>query len=394
MVRTIGLLAAVVVLLAGQGCRRGGAVWVEPERFPEVSLAQAAQLIPETVGDREGWAADVLAALSRNGLAASPRAVCQTLAVIEQESGFHANPVVPGLAGLVRAQLDAYASKLGPLGPPLLSQLLSGTGPGRKKTFARRLDEVRTERDVDLLFRELLAYQHERHPVGFVAADLLSELFTSRSLEESNPITTVGSMQVSVRFSQDLAERTRRPPPTDEQVRDELYTRAGGVFYGAARLLGFEAGYDEPLYRFADYNAGPFASRNAALQAQVTRLTGAPLALDGDLLRYDQQGRPLRDDSQTLGALLAFAAREGGLSERRVREDVALEKSQELEATPTYLAVKRAYRRHTGETPPYARLPEVMLKSPKLKSGRSTAWFAQRVNERYRRCLVRWSAVE
>ncbi|HEY0882452.1 MAG TPA: DUF1615 family protein [Archangium sp.] len=39
--------------------------------------------------------------------------------------------------------------------------------------------------------------------------------------------------------------------------------------------------------------------------------------------------------------------------------------------------------------PPYARVPEVTLKSPKLSSDRSTAWFAKNVGLRYERCLSR-----
>jgi hypothetical protein len=364
----------------------------EPPLPPRVTLQQATQLVPPDEKDREGWAQDVLAALEAHRQYPSAQTVCSVLAVIEQESGFEPNPAVPGLARIVQERLEAYANKLGPLGPPTIKALLEGRAPGETQTFEQRLKQVKTERDLDRVFRELLEYYETEHPKTYTAAQLASALFKSSRLEDLNPITTAGSMQVSVRFSADLAGGDEQ---AERRVREELYTRGGGVYYGTARLLGYEALYDDPIYRFADYNAGFYASRNAAVQAQVSRLTGIKLVQDGDLLAYDKQGEPVDEDSNSLKALLAFRERYAAddLSERRVRKDALKEKEREFEETDTWEAIKRTYQQVTGEAAPYAQLPTVTIRSPKLSGDRSTAWFAQSVNKRYQKCMGRYAAL-
>ncbi|MCY1073975.1 DUF1615 family protein [Archangium lansingense] len=359
---------------------------------PRVTEEQATQLVPPDEKDREGWAADVLAALEAHRLYPSAEAVCSVLAVIEQESGFEANPAVPGLARIVQQKLEAYADKLGPLGPPAIKGLLEGKGPGQTRTFEQRLAQVKTERDLDRIFRELLEYYETEYPKTYIAAQLASSLFKSTRLEDLNPITTAGSMQVSVRFSEELAGGDERAL---QRVREELYTRGGGVYYGTARLLGYEAHYSEPLYRFADYNAGFYASRNAAVQAQISRLTGIKLVTDGDLLAYDKQGEPVDADSNSLKAILAFRERyvPDDVSERRVRKDVEKEKELAFEETDTWSAIKRVYQEETSETPAYEQLPTVVIRSPKMSGEKSTAWFAQSVNRRYQKCMNRYAAL-
>jgi hypothetical protein len=384
-----GGLWVVCLVTALSGCVHGKQAARDEPLAPRVSTEEAVRLVPPNVKEREGWADDVLAALVAHHLHPSLENVCAVLAVIEQESGFQANPAVPGLARIVEQRLEAYANKLGPFGPPALEALLGGRAPGEKRTFAQRMELVRTERDLDRIFRELLEYYEKEFPSTYTAARLAQALFQSGRLEDLNPITTAGSMQVSVRFSEELAGN-EEGEDTGRRVREQLYTRAGGVYYGTARLLGYEAHYTSPLHRFADYNAGFYTSRNAALQEQVGRLTGIELTLDGDLLAYDKQGEPLDTDSNSLQALLEFRRRHAPeLSERRVRKDALQEKTLAFEETDTWLAIKRAYQEVTGRAPDYARLPTVVIRSPKLSGERSTAWFAQSVNKRFERCLGR-----
>ncbi|MCP3136045.1 DUF1615 family protein [Pyxidicoccus xibeiensis] len=386
--RRRGWLVALVLASCTPRGKGTGEPAVPPP--PRLGVEQVARLLPTHVKDRQDWARDVLAALEVEELAPTPPAVCSVLAVIEQESGYQPDPAVPGLPKMVRARLEEHANKLGPVGRKALASVLEGRTAGQKKTFDQRLSAAKTEKDLDRLFRDMLTYYEEEYPKTYAAADLASSLFGSGRLEDLNPITTAGSMQVSVRYA--LEKEGEDADPV--RVREALYTRTGGVRYGTARLLDYEAAYPEPLFRFADYNAGVYASRNAALQAQVSRLTGIGLVPDGDLQLYDKQGEPLDEDSQSLKALLVFRERYAPeLSERRVRRDVEKEKEADFESTDTYRAVKRVYARETGESPAYAQLPKVTLKSPKLKGERTTAWFARSVDARFQKCQARYRAM-
>lgn len=378
---------ALLCLVAA--CAPRGAGTPEPTvpPSPRLSVQQVTRLIPTHVKEKEGWARDVLAALEAEDVPPSPVAVCSVLAIIEQESGYKADPAVPNLSRMVRAKLEEHADTLGPLGHKALASVLSGKAPGQKRTFDERLRAVQTERDLDKLFRDMLAFYEAEYPTTYATMNLASALFSSRRLEDLNPVTTAGSMQVSVRYAVEKAGEDADPV----KVRDALYTRAGGVRYGTARLLGFEAAYPQPLFRFADYNAGVYASRNAALQAQVSQLTGVSLVLDGDLQLYDKNGEPKSQDSKSLTALLTFRRTLApDLSERQVRRDVKKEKEESFESTETFRAVKRVFANQTGQSPVYAQLPQVTLQSPKLKGERTTAWFARSVDARFQKCQGRY----
>jgi hypothetical protein len=327
---------------------------------PVLDAPAVAELVGPGAADRDGWAHDIVAAIRLAGKDPTAERACAVIAVIEQESGYQADPAVPNLPRIVTKALEDKLARLGPLAKPTLRAVVDD------ETRAR-IGSLRTERDLDRLFRET------------ISAKLPPVVTSVTGIDDLNPVTTAGAMQVQVSFARE------RSGLSDAETRELLYTRFGGVRFGTARLLGYAARYDDVVYRFADYNSGMYSSRNAAFQEQLAWLVGTKLALDGDLLDY--RGA----DSQTLRAALTF----GGLydvSERRVRRDLEQEKSQDFEETDLWHAVRDAWQQRTGKAAPYARVPEVTLASPKLSRTRTTAWFAESVKKRYVTCRRRQGA--
>ena len=386
------MLVALSPLALASGCgatRRAGSAPAQTPAPAPLTASEIAALIPRQVRDRDGWSEAIANALAANEFPLDRPSACAVIAVIAQESGFDADPAVPGLAAIAAARIDRYKAKLGPFGDPLLERLLSGRAPDDARSFRERLTRLRTERDADLLFRDLLAYYEVNHPALFTAAQWAGKLTDLDGLADLNPITTAGSMQVSVRFAEQWARAHKGKTATPGSVRDALYTRPGGVYYGAARLLAYPAPYDRVIFRFADYNAGFYASRNAAVQEQLSRLSGRKLTLDGDLLSYDRNGNPNDQDSESERAVQAFAQRYAPqLSAGTIRRDLLGEKTIGFEGTETYRAIKTVAAQKLGRLAVYATLPQVAVSSPKLKGTRSTAWFAQSVDRRYQTCVA------
>lgn len=344
------------------------------------SRAEVAARLPVKLVDKEGWADDILAAIVMTKKAPTAERVCAVVAVIEQESGFQADPVVPELPAIVRRGLQEKLEPLGPLAEPAKDAVLEMKAPGSTQTFNARIDKLRTERDLDRLFRDVATAVQSDSPGGFGLAQAMTMVFRGGDVSDLNPVTTAGSMQVKVDFAKTLNEDL-----DDTAVRELLYTRGGGVRAGTARLIGYGASYDDIAFRFADYNAGRYSSRNAAFQQMVDDLTGITLDHDGDLMVYDKKGRAKDADSNTMKALLTFGASHD-LSSWTIHRDVKKEKQEDFESTDTWKAVRAAWTTKTKKPPPYAQLPEVSLSSPKMAKPRTTTWFANAVKQRYLRC--------
>ncbi|WP_041655781.1 DUF1615 domain-containing protein [Azoarcus sp. KH32C] len=326
-------------------------------------------LPPTVIRDRDEWAGDIAAAFGALQLAPSAENLCASIAVIEQESGFQADPVVPGLSRIAWKEIETRRQRYG-IPKLALDAALSKTSPDGR-TYRQRIDSLRTERQMSVLYGDII----DEVPGGKLL------------LSGYNPVHTGGPMQVSVAFAEEHARTKPYPAPGNGKIREAVFSRRGGLHFGIAHLLDYPVSYSSPLYRFADFNAGHYASRNAAFQLAVARLTGQTLAPDGDLLRYEN-GEPSRSASATQKALfkLSMPLR---LSRGEILTALEQEKSDAFARTALYQRVFSLADQRAGRPMSREVLPRISLKSPKITRKLTTAWFAERVNTRYGSCMGR-----
>jgi hypothetical protein len=364
----LGCAAALAALLA--------ACAAPDERAPETlrltadeGRARVARLLPDGVTDRSGWATDIYAAFAALDVAPSYDNLCAAIAIIGQESSFQVDPVIPNLPAIARGEIERQRERAGV--PKLVLDAALALPSSTGKSYAERLETVKTELQLSEIYEDFIG----RVPLG------------RTFLAERNPVHTAGPMQVNVAFAAAYAADRPYPYPVNGPLRHEVFTRRGGVYFGVAHLLDYHAPYDRMIYRFADFNAGRYASRNAAFQNAVTQLTGVPLVRDGDVLRYDN-GQPAKEAGSTELAVRTLARRIG-LDDAAIRRDLALGNDERFERAPVYVRVFEMADRAAGRALPRAIVPTIDLKSPKITRTLTTEWFAGRVDERYRRCLAR-----
>ncbi len=342
----------------------------QPAPPPAVlGVAQIHALMRQAAPQRHvdaGWAADMQTAFARLDLPATRQNVCAAVAVVAQESGFVADHEVHGLADITLRKLQQISQN--PAAWAAINvRLRQQAEDGR--TYYDQLLKIRTEHDL------------ERWYQAFIGARLTGPLLKLVGKDVDTLISTLGSMQVSVAFARGFAREHDIP---EADIRERLYTRAGGLFYGMAHLLKYEYHYADLKHLFADYNAGHYASRNAGFQRMVSALSGVRLVADGDMLSY-AGGRP--SPSATLQAVLTALARHGVPADpQSVLRDLRQEKQAALFDTATYRQIADLHRQRVGYAITEA-MPQIDLHSDKIQRPLTTAWFAGRVNQRFQQCL-------
>jgi hypothetical protein len=354
------LLAATVMLAS---C--AGAPLTKPPTSPADARAMIDGSLPHTLSDRSGWLKDIYTAFAVLSVQPSHENVCAVVAVIQQESGFQVDPVIPGLGAIAAKEIDRRAERAHV--PLVIVHGLLGLKSPDGRTYAQRIERARTEKDLSDIYEDIITGV----PLGRALFD------------DKNPIRTRGPMQVNVAFAEQFASAAPYPYPVRRSIPDEVFTRRGSIYFGVAHLLDYRAPYDDYVFRFADYNAGRYASRNAAFQHAVTVASGIALDNDGALL-------PVAQDTNAPGAtelaLRASAARLR-LNDAAIQAGLEQSKHESFEQSALYVRVFELADRVTGAHVPRALLPSITLQGPKIKRHLTTEWYAQRVDQRFKRCL-------
>jgi hypothetical protein len=364
------LPASAIALLMLLAACAGAPDAPPPARPPERIQADIEALIPQRVDRRAAWAVDLQLVFAALQLEPSRENVCAVLAVTEQETGFQVDPAVPNLAKVAREEIMRRAERAGVPAMAVTLALQLGSPDGR--AFDERLATVKTEGQLSVIYEQFIG----QVPLG-------SQLFA-----DLNPVRTGGPMQVSIAFAE-AGVRTRAYPfPAQDSVRHEVFTRRGGLYFGTAHLLDYAApAYGEKvgeqmIFRFADYNAGRHASRNAAFQRALGVASGRKLALDGDLLAAGPEPGQTEAAARSLGQLLA-------MSDAQIRRQLQQGDSAAFDDSALLRKVFALAEQRSGRAQPRAVIPVIVLSSPKITRRLTTEWFAKRVEERFRRCLQR-----
>lgn len=317
-----------------------------------------AVLYPEDAAERAGkWLDAINLAFSELKVPCRDEAfLVLVLTTIQLESAVTVDPALenPNLAELFTYQLAQYRRE-----NPVAGRLLNYSGLDdalRAKLAAdTRTGHVRTERALGRYVENDLRVWLE----GYLRTHYFLPEGVARYAAEQgmpNPVRTIGPMQVNLRKAFENARARGEPVRSEAQMREWLFgprtALARGVKEGVYQLWRIYHYYrrrlsapDAVRFTTADYNAGEFSSRNAAFQDQVAVLTRRKLALDGDLLVY-QDGRPAERASNTEAAVITLLSE---YAAPNVRRDLLLEKTEAFTATHTARTVCALFRKRTGE---------------------------------------------
>ena len=305
----------------------------------------AHKVVPPKVSDRSGWAEDIAASFAALSIPPSRAKSVQSLPSSNRNPDgklivpYRDYPTSPG----VNWKKGWSATRFLPLS--WSSCCLSIV---QRPTYGERLARVRTEHELTRIYEDM---------IGIIPLGIGELLFGSM-----NPVRTGGPMQVNINFAAKVMRERPYPWSNAGSAREEVFTRLAGCI-SAPPCCDYPVSYDRMLYRFADYNAGRYASRNAVFQHLVAALSGRTLDFDGDL------------GSQTQAALEHISV--WGWIGLPLSGTCAWKSRSTLNARP--VRAGSCPGRAAGNSGRSCYRARHRIKSPKITRKLSTKWFANRV---------------
>jgi hypothetical protein len=330
------------------------------------------------IGKRRQWIDAIIEATELNGLPICKEILGLVACIVAIESGFRADPLAfdPSRSDTLADQLERaereLKQKMGPLFsmPPIPKMYAE-----YKDRYHSKLLACHTEGEIEQVARNIAA---DLEKDSSRLPDVLKKAIRKGVHKLRNVVRTKGSMQLNfIRACQVMKDRGEQF--TEEDLVHYMYTTRGGVDVGVAALkqmfVQYAAYYATPdnlswlFFVGMDYHYGPFSSRNMMEQIRIRDMSGRDIPLDGDLLRYNEEGNPVDEQSLTLQAAAAALP---SMPQDSLLRAFLLEKEPHYIYTETHLLLAQLHREKFGETP-FAVIGELWMgQESKIKHG--TLW--------------------
>ena len=327
------------------------------------------------VTQQEEWIRAILNAVERNGLPLCKEILGLVASIISIESSFRADPLAadPSRGETVAAMVERAESELlQKFGVIMSVPPVPNLYRMYKERYYQRLIECKTEGDIEVLARSIAADLKRDAAIlpEFVRAIVLKEID-----KVTNVVRTKGSMQLNFPRAKQVM-KDRGEEFTEQELCDYMYTVDGGVDVGVAALKpmfvqyaayhAHEGTLSWLFYVGMDYHYGPFTSRNMMEQIRIKDLSGMNIAVDGDLLSYDDKGMPRQQESQTL---LATAAAFPDIPKSAIFNAFLMEKDPHYAYTDVHNRIEELHRERYGPSS-FAVVGELWMgENAKIKHG-------------------------
>ena len=333
------------------------------------------------VKQQEEWIRAILNAVERNGLPVCKEILGLVASIISIESSFRADPLVADssrgetVAAMVERAENELLQKFGVIMsvPPVpnLYRIY-------KERYYQRLVECKTEGEIELLARSV-AEDLKRDAA--ILPEFVRTILWKEIDKVTNVVSTKGSMQLNFPRAKQVM-KDRGDEFSDQELCDYMYTMEGGVDVGIAAIkpifvqyAAYHAHEGTLSWLFfvgMDYHYGPFTSRNMMEQVRIRDLSARPIAIDGDLLLYNDKGEPERRYSETLEAAASIFPH---IQKTEIYNAFLLEKDPYYIYTDVHRVIEEMHREKFGDTP-FAVVGELWMgENARIKHG--TTWNTQ-----------------